>query len=72
MGLRLSESLALQVGDIDGKHKLVHIRRGKGHKDRFVPFGLLKIINIVAHARSIASQKSRMRDFFKSSLDQLA
>lgn len=37
MGLRLSETLALQVGDIDGKRKLVHIRRGKGHKDRFVP-----------------------------------
>jgi integrase/recombinase XerD len=37
MGLRLSEALALQVGDIDGKRKLVHIRRGKGHKDRFVP-----------------------------------
>jgi len=27
----------LQVGDIDGKRKMVHIRRGKGHKDRFVP-----------------------------------
>ncbi len=37
MGLRLSESLALQVGDVDGKRKQVHIRRGKGHKDRFVP-----------------------------------
>jgi integrase/recombinase XerD len=37
MGLRLSETLALQVGDIDGKRKAVHIRRGKGHKDRFVP-----------------------------------
>lgn len=37
MGLRLAECLALQVGDIDGKRKLVHIRRGKGHKDRFVP-----------------------------------
>lgn len=37
MGLRLSETLNLQVGDIDGKRKLVHIRRGKGHKDRFVP-----------------------------------
>jgi integrase/recombinase XerD len=36
MGLRLSETLALQVGDIDGQRKLVHIRRGKGHKDRFV------------------------------------
>ena len=37
MGLRLSETLALQVGDIDGQRKWVHIRRGKGHKDRFVP-----------------------------------
>jgi site-specific recombinase XerD len=37
MGLRLSETLAMQVGDIDADRKLVHIRRGKGHKDRFVP-----------------------------------
>lgn len=37
MGLRLSETLALQVEDIDGKRNKVHIRRGKGHKDRFVP-----------------------------------
>ncbi len=37
MGLRLGEALALQVGDIDASRKLVHIRRGKGHKDRMVP-----------------------------------
>lgn len=37
MGLRLEEALSLQVGDIDGERKLVHIRRGKGHKDRMVP-----------------------------------
>ena len=37
MGLRLGETLALQTGDIDGQRKQVHIRRGKGHKDRFVP-----------------------------------
>ena len=37
MGLRLSETLALQVSDIDAERKQVHIRRGKGHKDRFVP-----------------------------------
>ena len=37
MGLRLSEALSLQVGDIDGPGKQVHIRRGKGHKDRLIP-----------------------------------
>ena len=37
MGLRLSETLSLQVGDVDTARARVHIRRGKGHKDRFVP-----------------------------------
>jgi integrase/recombinase XerD len=37
MGLRLDETLSLQVGDIDSDYKRVHIRRGKGHKDRLVP-----------------------------------
>jgi len=37
MGLRLEETLSLQVSDIDTERKLLHIRRGKGHKDRFVP-----------------------------------
>jgi integrase len=37
MGLRLGKTLSLQVGDIDAKLRQVHIRRGKGHKDRFVP-----------------------------------
>ena len=37
MGLRLQEALSLQTGDIDAARKKVHIRRGKGHKDRLVP-----------------------------------
>jgi len=37
MGLRLEEALSLQVGDIDAARKRVHIRLGKGKKDRFVP-----------------------------------
>jgi integrase len=37
MGLRLSETLSLQVGDVDAARGHVHIRRGKGYKDRFVP-----------------------------------
>lgn len=36
MGLRLGEVLSLQVGDIDSGRMKVHIRRGKGSKDRLV------------------------------------
>lgn len=36
MGLRLGEALNLKVGDIDAKQARVHIRHGKGGKDRFV------------------------------------
>lgn len=36
MGLRLGETLNLKVGDIDSERMRVHIRQGKGKKDRFV------------------------------------
>jgi integrase/recombinase XerD len=37
LGLRLHEALSLQVSAIDGPRLLVHIHRGKGAKDRYVP-----------------------------------
>lgn len=37
LGLRMQEGLNLQVGDIDAERGLVHIHRGKGAKDRYIP-----------------------------------
>lgn len=37
MGLRLEEARNLQIGDIDSQRMMVHIHRGKGAKDRYVP-----------------------------------
>jgi site-specific recombinase XerD len=34
-GLRVGESVRLRIKDIDGKRKLIHIRSGKGKKDRY-------------------------------------
>jgi site-specific recombinase XerD len=36
-GLRLHEALFLQVSDIDRDRMRVHVHRGKGAKDRYVP-----------------------------------
>jgi site-specific recombinase XerD len=38
-GLRISEACALKPTDIDSQRMLIHIRRGKGNKDRYVLLG---------------------------------
>ena len=37
-GLRLSEVAGLGVREVDVKERLIHVRKGKGGRDRFVPF----------------------------------
>ena len=36
-GLRLHEALHLQVSDVDSSRMMLHVHRGKGAKDRYVP-----------------------------------
>jgi integrase/recombinase XerD len=45
-GLRLLEGVRLQVTDIDSGRMMLHIRHGKGDKDRYVPLpaGTLKLL----------------------------
>ncbi len=37
LGLRMDEALNLHVGDVDANRGMVHVHRGKGAKDRYVP-----------------------------------
>lgn len=39
-GLRLTEGTTLHIGDIHSDRRVVHVRHGKGGKDRFVPLPL--------------------------------
>lgn len=58
MGLRLDEALTIQVGDIDAERKQLHIRRGKGHKDRLLP-----IPDLTLYALRVLWSKHHHPDF---------
>ena len=49
-GLRVSEVVALKVGDIDSERMLLRIERGKGRKDRYAMLSpqLLELLRLVA------------------------
>lgn len=50
-GLRLQEALYLEVSDIDSDRMMIHVHRGKGAKDRFVPLPNATLQTLRAHWR---------------------
>lgn len=51
-GLRLEEALNLEVSDIDSDRMMIHVHRGKGAKDRFVPLPQATLKILRTHWRS--------------------
>lgn len=52
-GTRLSEACNLTVHDLDRARGLIHIRGGKGDKDRFIPLGRALLTTLEAYWRAI-------------------
>lgn len=56
-GLRLHEALSLQVTDIDSARMRIHVHRGKGAKDRFVPLPLSTLNSLRQYWRTHRNPK---------------
>ncbi len=54
-GLRLQEGTNLQVQDIDSARMLIHVRGGKGNKDRYVPLPQKTLDRLLRNAKSAAT-----------------
>src|SRR5262249_27869197 len=50
-GLRLSERTHLQVTDIDSARMVIHVRQGKGRKDRLGPLSVRLLEELCAYGR---------------------
>jgi site-specific recombinase XerD len=50
-GMRLGEALSLVLNDLDTSRMIIHIRQGKGRKDRLVPLSPI-LLEAIRHYRS--------------------
>lgn len=51
-GLRLQKAQGLEVEDIDSARLMIHLHRGKGAKDRYVPLPTATLQHLRAHWRT--------------------
>ena len=60
-GLRVSEVVALQVGDVDSQRMLIRVRQGKGKKDRYAMLSrrLLEVLRCWWRSRHPAGQRQK-------------
>jgi len=50
-GLRVSELVALRLGDVDSERMVIHVRQGKGRKDRLVTLSPVLLEELRAYVR---------------------
>ena len=58
-GLRLSEGITLRTSDIDRARMVIHVRAGKGGRDRYVPLPLLTLDLLSAYWRAVPPARRR-------------
>jgi site-specific recombinase XerD len=58
-GLRSAEAVALELGDVDFEQEHVHIRNGKGGKDRVVPLGEEAALLVARYLRDARPELAR-------------
>jgi site-specific recombinase XerD len=58
-GLRAAEAVGLDLGDVDFEQERVHVRRGKGGKDRVVPLGEEAAALVARYLREARPQLAR-------------
>ncbi len=66
-GLRSAEAVGLDLGDVDFEQELVHVRLGKGAKDRVVPLGEEAALLVARYLREARPDRSRAAPRTRSS-----
>lgn len=55
-GLRCNEVRNLRIGDLDLERRMVHVRQGKGNKDRVLPLGALLCRGVKTYLQEVRPQ----------------